>query len=95
MDIGTVVNIRITGVVRTCVILDRKPYYDLCCGWTNSTLKYLKELYRHDGLFVNTDPFFPDELRGFSSNGLCYELMYGDSKVWIKDDRLEEHGKEI
>ncbi len=94
MEIGDVVRVRIAGIVRTCLVLDSKPYYVLCCTW-NSTFKYLREVYTHIGLFVYTDPFFPTELRGFSSNGVCYELMYGDSKVWIKDDRLEDHAKVV
>ena len=93
MKIGTVVNLRIDGDIRSCVILNKITYHDLYDMWTND-MKYLREYNSYDDLYASQFQILPVNLSGYDQDPI-YQLLYGDKKVWIRGDTLKMHGKKI
>ena len=96
MNIGSVVDVQIDGEYNTCIVLSGKTYYDLYPMW-RCTSQYLEEYHPYDrrvGLFVVTNQNYCPQILyycGQECPPICYELLYGDNRVWIRDDILEKY----
>ncbi len=97
MDIGDVVNVKIHGEYSSCVILDKKTYFELYSMWTSDS-RHLIVDYGNGGSFVGQSlQYCPTSLIGYGqlgSQSMCYQLLYGDQKVWTRRKMIEKYDRE-
>lgn len=82
MDIGTVISVDIENEERTCVILSKKYYSDFLLK--DQKVLFLTRYHDNDINETVTVPFFVYKREGLPGDEImCYELMYGDKRVWV------------
>ncbi len=86
MDIRTVVNVRICGESRPCIILDKKTYFELTKNWISGQFF----LFKYDNSDFRTETVINIYSSIQFGKTMCYEILYGDKKVWVTESYLKE-----
>ena len=97
MDIGDVVSLNIDDVDRACIVLSKKSWIELDDEWLESDPRifiFMHSTIYQPGLFACQQYRAPMYISNDDSE-ICCELMYGDTKAWIRDIELQKFGKEV
>ena len=81
MKIGTVVNIEIKGADKTCIIVNKKCYSELTSDCSETLWLLIR--FGGAGILPTEYPRSCLPITIMKDDVVCYELMYGDSRVWI------------
>ncbi len=84
MEIGTVLIIDILGEEKTCVIINKKYYCDFIFEDVITT-PFLTRYYDSDD---GTNGIVYLKKYTFNGGVMCYELMYGDKRVWVLGESM-------
>ncbi len=106
MEIGSIINIRIDGKDKVCILLSKKTWLELNSGWPKYGQDIDDTLVGRTFIFEAYNGGNPPTLYSYfqrrgatflniHDSEICYELMMGDRKVWMRDKQFREHKKEV
>ncbi len=97
MEVGSIINIAINKKDKICILLSKKNWTDLYDEWYDDGPRifiFPHQVTQFLGLFECPQQRAPIYMHT-SDSMLCYELVDGDRKIWIRDIELKKFGKEI
>ncbi len=88
MDIGDVIIMPIGGRDRTCIIVDKKTYGEIRRDFVGEEKFFddvIPPMSPEPGIYVATYSRQLIKINDDYDKVMCYELMVGDEKAWMRD----------
>ena len=87
MDIGAVVGVKIDDEERMCVIVDKKYYCDI--SFEGDIIPpFLTRYVGQPNNFEYNTIIHPRKSENIGDKIICYEIMYGDNRVWVLENQF-------